>query len=184
MARCAGRGDEQLCARYERALIANDVDALEGLFWPSALALRFGVTEELYGAEDIAAFRKAADGQLRRPQEPARDDRHLRTRPRSRYVEFTVTVFGNRRHGRQSQVWVRFGDSAGEIVSAHVSHQVVASPGKEAAFGAAAAALVALTLEPAHRARRGRDLEVMAQVAEPLMAFELPRNRAGPAFTA
>ncbi len=44
---------------YERALVANDVEALKSYFWDSPHALRFGVTEELYGANEISAFRTA-----------------------------------------------------------------------------------------------------------------------------
>ena len=42
---------------YERALIANDVAALDKLFWDSPLTLRYGVGENLYGHKAIAAFR-------------------------------------------------------------------------------------------------------------------------------
>ena len=45
---------------YERALIDNDAEALDGLFWNSPHALRFGVTENLHGAEEIRAFRRGA----------------------------------------------------------------------------------------------------------------------------
>ena len=44
-------------ARYERALVSNDVDELDALFWKSALTLRYGATENLYGYDAIAAFR-------------------------------------------------------------------------------------------------------------------------------
>ena len=43
---------------YERALIDNDAAALDALFWDSPHALRFGVTENLHGAEEIRAFRQ------------------------------------------------------------------------------------------------------------------------------
>jgi hypothetical protein len=39
---------------YERALIANDVAALDKLFWDSPLTLRYGVGENLYGHKAIA----------------------------------------------------------------------------------------------------------------------------------
>jgi len=45
--------------RYERALVANDVAALDMLFWNSTHTLRFGIGENLYGYEAIAAFRNA-----------------------------------------------------------------------------------------------------------------------------
>jgi hypothetical protein len=43
--------------RYERALVGNDVPELDLLFWNSPHTRRFGITETLYGAEAIAAFR-------------------------------------------------------------------------------------------------------------------------------
>jgi hypothetical protein len=45
--------------RYERALVANDVAELDMLFWDSPRTLRFGVGENLYGYEAIAAFRNS-----------------------------------------------------------------------------------------------------------------------------
>ncbi len=48
---------EEAFARYERALIANDVAELDALFWKSPHTLRYGVTENLYGYDAIAAFR-------------------------------------------------------------------------------------------------------------------------------
>ncbi|MDA0239454.1 MAG: DUF3225 domain-containing protein, partial [Proteobacteria bacterium] len=44
-------------ARYEAALVANDVDTLDELFWKSPHTLRYGATENLYGSDEIAAFR-------------------------------------------------------------------------------------------------------------------------------
>ena len=43
--------------RYERALVANDVEALDALFWNNPNTLRFGIAENLYGYEAIASFR-------------------------------------------------------------------------------------------------------------------------------
>ena len=48
--------------RYERALVGNDVAVLDELFWDSALALRYGATENLYGYEAIAALPRGAPG--------------------------------------------------------------------------------------------------------------------------
>jgi hypothetical protein len=45
--------------RYEAALVENDVAVLDALFWVSPLTLRFGVGENLYGYDAIAAFRAA-----------------------------------------------------------------------------------------------------------------------------
>jgi hypothetical protein len=56
--------------RYEQALITNDVAVLDELFWEDARTVRFGATENLYGIEQIRAFRngrspKGLDRQLR-----------------------------------------------------------------------------------------------------------------------
>jgi len=105
---------------YEAALVGNDVEKLTEFFWDSPLALRFGVAESLYGAEEILAFRKAR---------PAVDlarkvfNTHIVTFGDDCAVvtiEFLREVKGIRRHGRQGQVWRRFPDGW-KIVSAHVS---------------------------------------------------------------
>jgi len=106
-------------ARYEAALNANDVAVLNELFRIAPYTLRFGIGEELYGYDQIAAFRAA------------------RLPPGQRALSHTViTTFGRdfatastefrrdgqARLGRQQQSWVRF--AAGwRIVAAHVSFQ-------------------------------------------------------------
>ena len=50
---------ERAFQRYERALVANDIAELDALFWKSPHTLRYGVTENLYGYDAIAAFRMA-----------------------------------------------------------------------------------------------------------------------------
>ena len=44
---------------YERALVANDVATLDALFWADPRTIRYGIAENLYGHEAIAAFRGA-----------------------------------------------------------------------------------------------------------------------------
>ena len=46
-------------ARYEAALVGNDVAALQELFWRSPHTIRYGIGENLYGSDEIAAFRVA-----------------------------------------------------------------------------------------------------------------------------
>jgi hypothetical protein len=43
-------------ARYEKALVTNDVAVLDELFWDSPHTLRYGATENLYGYDAIRAF--------------------------------------------------------------------------------------------------------------------------------
>lgn len=103
---------------YETALMTDDVAALDGFFWPSPLALRFGIGEALYGFEAIAAFRAARGGS---PQRRLRGTQI--TCFGSEYAVATTEFLrqGEARTGRQSQVWVKFPEYGWRIVSAHVS---------------------------------------------------------------
>ena len=158
---------------YEAALAANDVEALTGFFWDSPLALRFGVAEELYGAEEIAEFRRSrkinfTDRIATREQiVTLGSDLALAT------LEFGVTVAGQRKHGRQSQVWVRIPGHGWRVVSAHVSHKVTPQPDPAAAFVAAAERLEPLPIDPEFREGVAANLRVAAQIAAPLMSFDL-----------
>jgi ketosteroid isomerase-like protein len=103
---------------YEDALMANDVEALDGFFWNSPHTVRFGVAENLYGFEAIAAFRVGRQG-----GSPPR--RRLRTDIVAfgpdvavANVEFIRTDTG--RNGRQSQIWLKT-DGGWKVASAHVS---------------------------------------------------------------
>lgn len=169
-----------LCKAYDHALLNNNVEDLNRFFWDDARAMRIGVAEELYGADAIKAFRQArvvnfSDRKtVRETIVTFGEDLAIGT------VEFTVTVNGAPRYGRQGQVWVRFPDMGWKIVSAHVSHKVV--PANTAAFGqsvagayaAAAAAFLDMPVDPAFAPGVTNDLTVMAKVAAPLMALNLP----------
>ena len=63
---------QALYPNYETALVANDVETLTRMFWASPHAMRFGATENLYGIDEIAAFRKG-----RSPANLARTMRRL-----------------------------------------------------------------------------------------------------------
>jgi hypothetical protein len=111
---------EALYPLYETALMTNDAVALTGMFWTSPHALRFGVTENLYGIDEIAAFRKG-----RSPVNLQRTIRRLDIVSFGRdygsiTLEFERAADGKITVGRQSQVWVRFPDGW-KIVAAHVS---------------------------------------------------------------
>jgi hypothetical protein len=103
---------------YETALMTNDVAALDDYFWPSPLALRFGVGESLFGFEAIAAFRAARGGS------PQRQLRSTQITSFGQDYAVATTEFireGEPRIGRQSQVWVKLPELGWRIVSAHVS---------------------------------------------------------------
>lgn len=105
---------------YEAALMANDIVVLDGLFWESPLALRYGVGERLYGTAEIQAFRNARPGGS----------------PQRRIVRKSITTFGKDfataniefireggvATGRQSQCWVRLPEGW-RITAAHISVQ-------------------------------------------------------------
>lgn len=46
-------------ARYEAALMRNDVPELQLLFWASPQTIRYGIAENLYGHDEIGGFRSA-----------------------------------------------------------------------------------------------------------------------------
>ena len=103
---------------YERALIANDVAALDALFWDSPHTLRFGVGENLYGHAAIAAFRSSR---------PALDmTRRLSNTVITSYGRDMATAntefqrVGATVPGRQSHVWLRT-EHGWRIAAAHVS---------------------------------------------------------------
>jgi hypothetical protein len=104
--------------RYEAALIGNDLATLAELFWESPLAVRFGDGQNLYGHDQITAFRTA-----RSADDVKRDlDRVVITTFGADFAttsaEFRRISSGTR--GRQMQTWVRT-DGGWRIVAAHVS---------------------------------------------------------------
>ena len=50
---------EAVFARYEAALVGNDVAVLDDLFWSGAPTIRYGIGENLYRPAEIAAVRAA-----------------------------------------------------------------------------------------------------------------------------
>ena len=185
-----------LCAGYNKALLGNDVEALVDFFWDDPNAQRVGVTEELYGAEEISAFRKArvvnfSDRKnLKETLVTFGDALAIST------VEFSVTVGDAPRHGRQSQVWVKFPDLGWRIVSAHVSHRVTpengasfsqpaaGGGGKAAAYASSVAAFLGMPVDPEFAPGVVNDLSVMAGIVGPLMELDLSDIEIAPKFTA
>ncbi len=45
--------------RYEQALVSNDIAVLDALFWHDTRTVRLGAGENLYGIDEIRAFRAA-----------------------------------------------------------------------------------------------------------------------------
>ena len=103
-------------AEYERALVGNDVAVLQELFRKDARTLRYGPAENLYGWEQIAAFRAG--------RSPVGLERSLENRVITTYGRDFATANSefvrSGRRGRQSQTWVRFPEGW-RVVAAHVS---------------------------------------------------------------
>ena len=106
-------------ARYEKALTTNDVAVLDELFRNDPRTLRYGVGENLYGYQEIMAFRagRSPVGLMRRTARTV-----ITTYGRDMAVASTLfyrdTATG--KVGRQMQTWVRFPEGW-KIVAAHVS---------------------------------------------------------------
>jgi len=104
---------------YERALMEDDIAAMDRLFHDAPTTNRYGVGERLYGIEEIREFRKGRGGS-----------------PQRTLGRVSITVYGDgfatadaeflRQNsttiGRQTQAWVKF-DDGWKVVSAHVSLQ-------------------------------------------------------------
>ena len=117
-------------ARYEAALVSNDVAVLDELFRKDGRTLRYGIGENLYGYDAITAFRSARSpvGLMRKT-----DKTVITSYGRDSAVASTLfhreTAPG--RVGRQMQTWVRFPEGW-RIVAAHVS--IIDEPGRSEAM--------------------------------------------------
>lgn len=112
-------------ARYETALVTNDVATLTELFWADPRTLRYGGGENLYGIAEIAAFRAA-----RSPVGLERTTERTVITTFGRDFATASTLFRREsapgKVGRQMQTWVRF-PQGWRVVAAHVS--VIPEPG-------------------------------------------------------
>jgi Protein of unknown function (DUF3225) len=106
-------------ARYEQALVSNDVAVLDQLFRADGRTLRYGIGENLYGYDAIMAFRAARSpmGLMRKTAKTV-----ITTYGRDAAVASTLFYRDSLpgRVGRQMQTWVRFVEGW-RIVAAHVS---------------------------------------------------------------
>jgi hypothetical protein len=149
---------------YEKALVSNDVEKLTQFFWNSPLALRFGVRENLYGADEIEAFRKG--------RSPIGLDRKIfNVRIVTFGDDFGVATLEFSRgqntgipRGRQTQIWRKFPEGW-KIVSAHVSLMYDT-------YADQAATLLGVKIPPANREAVIQNIERTARIAAPL--FDTP----------
>jgi len=103
--------------RYEAALLANDVPALDAFFLQRADTVRYGVSEIQYGIDEIRAFRA-----LQHPFE--RDLERVSIVTYGKEVATASTLFYRPdfpgQVGRQQQTWV-FTEDGWKVAAAHVS---------------------------------------------------------------
>jgi Protein of unknown function (DUF3225) len=105
--------------RYEQALVSNDVATLDAMFRRDPRTIRYGVGENLYGYEEVAAFRAA-----RSPINLVRTRSRTVITTYGRDFAVASTLFHRAaapgKVGRQMQTWVRF-EEGWRVVAAHVS---------------------------------------------------------------
>jgi hypothetical protein len=106
-------------ARYENALVTNDVATLQELFWRSEHTIRYGIAENLYGSSEISSFRAA-----RLPVGLARRTSRTVITTYGRDFATASTLFERDtvpgKLGRQMQTWARMPEGW-RVVAAHVS---------------------------------------------------------------
>lgn len=110
----------ELYPRYEAALVSNDVEALVAMFWQGSQVMRFGATENLYGPEELEAFRKARPATNLHRRVTRLDIVTFGRDFGSITLEFERDTERGLVNGRQSQVWARM-EEGWRIVQAHVS---------------------------------------------------------------
>jgi hypothetical protein len=105
--------------QYEKALVGNDVEALDALFRDDPRTIRYGATENLYGYSEIKSFRAA-----RSPVALGRTLSKTVITTYGRDFAVAATLYERPsapgRIGRQMQTWVRFPEGW-RVVAAHVS---------------------------------------------------------------
>ena len=110
---------EAAFARYERALVTNDVETLNALFLDDPRTIRYGIGENLYGHGEIKSFRAA-----RSPVGLMRTIERTVITTFGRDFATASTLFRREtvpgKVGRQQQTWVRCPDGW-HVVAAHVS---------------------------------------------------------------
>jgi Asp-tRNA(Asn)/Glu-tRNA(Gln) amidotransferase A subunit family amidase len=101
---------------YERALMANDLEALDELFAPGPETLRGDAAGILVGHDAISDFRKGRGGA------PRREIEHVEVRQitdeAALVIAITAPASGGR--GQQTQLWQQV-DGAWRVAAAHVS---------------------------------------------------------------
>lgn len=103
---------------YERALMSNDVEALNAFFWADARVTRYGIADRQWGIAELQAYRAAtpAPNFTRRLQ-------HLKLHafgPDLAVAQVEFLRSDTPLRGFQTQTWARLAQGW-KIVAAHVS---------------------------------------------------------------
>ena len=110
---------EAVFARYEAALVSNDVVVLDELFLDSPVTIRYGIGENLYGIEAIREFRlsRPLAGLSRRLEQTV-----ITTYGRDVATASTLFYRDDAAGwvGLQMQTWIRMPDGW-RVAAAHVS---------------------------------------------------------------
>ncbi|EKZ2232751.1 TPA: AtzH-like domain-containing protein [Klebsiella pneumoniae] len=110
----------EIVKAYDKALVDNDLEAINQFFLDSDDIVRYGPDENLYGSKAIAAFRAS------RPAGPKPRNVtaiHVITTGKDHAVAHTEFLIpGSDKLGRQTQCWSRFPDGW-KIIGAHVSYK-------------------------------------------------------------
>ena len=104
---------------YEKAFMANDVEALIDFFWADPRLTRYGIADRQLGIEQMRAYRRAS---------PAPDfTRRIENLRISSFGDAMAVAYcefvrsDTPLRGFQSQTWVKLDGAGWRIVSAHVS---------------------------------------------------------------
>jgi hypothetical protein len=109
---------QEVFERYEEALVANDTDTLNQLFWSSPRTVRFGVADAQDGYDEVVHWR-SSQGPL--PRGRTLSDTNVLTFGDDVGVVTTQFRYPERSLiGRQTQTWLRTPDGW-KITTAHVS---------------------------------------------------------------
>jgi hypothetical protein len=104
---------------YETALVTNDVETLDQLFLNEPTTIRYGGGENLYGYEEIAAFRSArSSSNLERTLARTVITTYGTSFATASTLFYRDTAPG--KVGRQMQTWVKT-EAGWRVVAAHVS---------------------------------------------------------------
>jgi hypothetical protein len=142
--------------RYEKALLANDADVLDGLFWNSPHSHGAG---EIHLARDIQKIEITAFGD-----------------------SAGIVSLELKHLGRETRFWIRF-DEGWQIASAHVSLFSPAPRSSEATYVDATANEIGLRIAAENKAGVEDHLSRLAAIAGFLMEFPLSQDvEAAPVF--